>query len=197
MKKKSILWVAALTAAASGFCGTETFVPDTKELAIVLPSGYTEVGGITIGSSEKSLTIGNPNALNRADRAIIRLNLMPFMETGRVKKAVLTFDYRFWGTSIPKGLKIEHVTAEQTEYNAATAIGNNGELHSQLKVNPAQPPASVKLDITKQFNIDLGKGFEYCTFRISDPYIDQCGNPNRKPDCILIPCNSIKLVITR
>ena len=139
------------------------------------------------------LIVGQPNAYNRRDRAVIRLDLRPWLMQGSVKKFSLTWQY------IPKGfqewreLEISLLQQEEDAIDIYSGFVRPAVPFACWRVDGSKGKQSYRLDLTKEVNQKLSMGRGSMTIRIRDCYSDEFGNPGARVQMVGIIADSIRV----
>ena len=148
------------------------------------------VGGI--GGSW--LAVGQPNTLDRNDRAVIRFDLARFIAAGKIKHAVLRFKIEPFTQG--ETFQLEHFTIERLSLSGNDLNSQQIESVRNFEVKPKTVSGSESaFNVTAAVNKDLAAGFGYVTFRVKSINAEKFGNPNNKPGGITIIKESIELEV--
>lgn len=157
------------------------------------------------GEESKGMFIGHPNALSRADRALVRFDLEPLLlKADKISKAelVLTFDImRSQDPDESRQIIIEWLLEPVETLSGATVSTQNAERVAEYDVkrddliNPFDTadgskisrPDPVSIDVTKVINDELANGTSSITFRVSDARAEVETNNTGRDIGIIIP----------
>jgi hypothetical protein len=185
--------ISAMAVAGSSTGKVETVVPGPRDTA----SGAThaietwQLGGI----GGNWLAVGQPNTLNRDDRAVFRFDIRRYLTAGRVTKATL----RLAANPQTRGetFRLEHFTIERILLAAKDLGSTQVELIKTFDVKRGTPSGlALSFDVTAAVNRDLEVGFGFVAFRLRSKHAETVGNPYNSPSLITIVNGSIALDIT-
>ena len=141
--------------------------------------------------------VGQPNTQNRRDRVIIRFDLSRYIDKGRIGRAVLLFSLEQFGRLRQEELQLDHFTVERQLLTATDLISPQVEKVTGLSLNPKMTQRlNYRLDVTRQVNADLRRGFGMIAFRLLSNSADQFGNPFNAPTGVNVIRETVKLSIT-
>jgi hypothetical protein len=189
-----VVFLSAMAVTADCAEMRDTIVPGPKDAASGACNALEtwQLGGI----GGNWLAVGQPNTLNRDDRAVFRFDLRRYLTAGKVAKATLRLavDPQTRGETF----RLEHFSAERFVL-APKDLGS-------IQVEPLRSfevkrgtPAGLKLsfDVTRAVNRDLEAGFGSIAFRLRSEYAETAGNPTNSPSLITIVNGSLALDVTR
>lgn len=165
-------------------------LPETDVASVISNQIYT--GGLELWD-QVWLIIGQPNAYNRRDRAVIRLDLRPWLMRGKVKKISLTWRYVPHGFQDRRELEVSLLQQEEEAIDIYSGFVRPAVPFSCWRVNGSKGAQSYRLDVTKEANQALSMGRGSMTIRIRDCYSDEFGNPGSKVQMVGIIADSIRL----
>ncbi len=194
MSIRCFLAMSVLLAGVTTFALPVRVVPDPeRDLACVIASRI-DLGGLDLWG-ERILTVGQPNACDRRDRAVIRFDLRPFLEAGKVTEARLKLDYAPLGFSDTRRLELSRFTTELGELNLYCGFLYVTEAPREWLVDGAAGAGTLELDMTGEVNAALEKGCGSIAFRIRDCRADAEGNPGSVVRVVRLPVNGIRLEV--
>lgn len=141
------------------------------------------------------LAVGQPNTLNRDDRAVFRFDIGPYLFAGKVKKARLRLlvDPQTRGETF----RLEHYTGERFVLAAKDLGSTQVEKVASFTVAKGTPAGlALDFDVTAHVNRDLESGFGFSAFRLRSEFAAASGNPDNTPSLITIANGSLALEIT-
>jgi hypothetical protein len=141
------------------------------------------------------LAVGQPNTLNRDDRAVFRFDIRRYLTAGRVARAALRLaaDPQTRGETF----RLEHFTAERFVLAAKDLGSTQVELVRSFEVKHGTPAGlALSFDVTGAVNRDLEAGFGFIAFRLRSEYAETVGNPKNSPSLITIVSGSLALEVT-
>lgn len=146
------------------------------------------------GISGNWLAVGQPNTLNRDDRAVFRFDIRTYLSAGKVTQATL----RLVASPQTRGetFRLDHYTAERFAL-AAKDLGSTQVEKITTFEFQRSGPAGVPLscEVTAAVNRDLAAGFGYSAFRLLSEFASTRGNPDNTPSLITIVNGSLALEI--
>lgn len=181
-------------AVAAGPAGTlHTIVPGPQDAASGACNALAtwQLGGI----GGNWLAVGQPNTLNRDDRAVFRCDIRRYLTAGRVAKATL----RLAANPQTRGetFRLEHYTVERFVLAAKDLGSTQVELAGSFEVKRGTTAGlALKFDVTGAVNRDLEAGFGFTAFRLRSEFAETVGNPDNSPSLITIVSGSLALDIT-
>lgn len=170
--------------------GGKKLVPDPKaDIANVLPNLIFYPGN----ESQKLLSLGSPNHLNRKDRVVVRLDLSDFIGKEKVKKAVFHLYFHPYRALYPRMVDVEVLKEEQDKITKDSGFGFSADPTASLLLPfaPRVGTFTVALDITADVNAALSKGVGSITYRLRDNHCDQFGNRRRKAYSIAVDSSRV------
>jgi hypothetical protein len=186
-------FMSAMAVAGDSAGTLDTIVPGPKDAASGACNALEtwQLGGI----GGNWLAVGQPNTLNRDDRAVFRFDIRRYLTTGRVAKATLRLaaDPQTRGETF----RLEHFTVERFVL-AAKDLGSTqlGFVRS-FEVKRGTPAGlALSFDVTGAVNRDLEAGFGAVAFRLRSEHAEAVGNPNNSPSLITIVNGSLALDVT-
>jgi len=187
---QSSLGSAAVLLACVMAVAGDTIVPGPEDVAsgAVHALETWQLGGI----GGTWLAVGQPNTLNRDDRAVLRFDVRQYLTAGKVTKATLRF--RVDPQTRGETFRLEHFTAERLAL-AAKDLGST-QVEKVASVAVAKgTPAGLALDfeVTPCVNRDLEAGFGLCAFRLRSEFAEASGNPDNTPSLITLVNGSMAL----
>ncbi len=141
------------------------------------------------------LAVGQPNTLNRDDRAVFRFDIRRYLTAGRIAKATL----RLAANPQTRGetFRLEHFTAERFVLAAKDLGSIQAELIKSVEVKRGTPAGlALSFDVTGAVNRDLEAGFGFSAFRLRSEHAEAVGNPTNSPSLITIVNGSLALEVT-
>ena len=151
-----------------------------------------QLGGI----GGKWLAVGQPNTLNRDDRAVFRFDIAMYLFPGKVAKAVLQVVVN--PQTRGETFRLDHYTGERTVLSAKDLGSAQVEKVASVEVKKGTPAGlPLSFDVTGQVNRDLEAGFGFSAFRLKSEFAEALGNPDNRPSLITIVNGTLALVITR
>jgi hypothetical protein len=186
-------FMLALAVAADPAAALDTIVPGPEDAASGARHAIEtwQLGGI----GGNWLAVGQPNTLNRDDRAVFRFDIRRYLTAGRVAKVTLRLaaDPQTRGETF----RLEHFTVERIVLAAKDLGSNQVELVRSFEVKRGTP-AGLKLsfDVTDAVNRDLEAGFGCSAFRLRSEFAETIGNPDNTPSLITIVNGSLALDVT-
>ncbi|MBT3288499.1 MAG: hypothetical protein HN380_14225 [Victivallales bacterium] len=184
---------AAEPAAAAPAAAGNVIVPGQKDTASgALHALQTwKLGGI----GGKWLAIGQPNTLNRDDRAVFRFGVAMYLFRGKVAKAVLQVVVN--PQTRGETFRLDHFTGERTVLSAKDLGSAQVEKVTSFEVKKGTPAGlRLSFDVTGQVNRDLEAGFGFSAFRLRSEFAATVGNPDNSPSLISIKNGTLSLTIT-
>ena len=150
-----------------------------------------QLGGI----GGKWLAVGQPNTLNRDDRAVFRFGIAMYLFRGKVAKAVLQVIVN--PQTRGETFRLDHFTGERTVLSAKDLGSAQVEKVTSIEVKKGTPAAlQLSFDVTEQVNRDLEGGFGFSAFRFKSEFAETVGNPTNSPSLITIKNGTLALTIT-
>lgn len=183
-------WMAAMAVAAEAAGTQDTIVPGPNDVASGACNALEtwQPGGI----GGHWLAVGQPNTLNRDDRAIFRFDIRPFLTTGRVTKATLRLAVN--PQTRGETFRLEHFSAERYALAAKDLGSTQVELVKSFDVKRGTPAGlALGFDVTAAVNRDLESGFGFVAFRLRSEYAEAVGNPDNRPSLVTIVNGSLAL----
>lgn len=177
---------------AAGPAAMVVIVPGTEDTASgALHALETwHVGGI----GGNWLAVGQPNTLNRDDRAVFRFDIGLHLNAGRIAKATL----RLAVTPQTRGesFRLDHYTGERFVLSAKDLGSAQVEEVARFEVRKgAAGDLPLSFDVTAAVNRDLGNGFGFSAFRLKSEFAEVSGNPDNTPSLISIANGTLALEI--
>ena len=179
--------------AAGGQAAKDVIVPGQKDTASgALHALQTwQLGGI----GGKWLAVGQPNTLNRDDRAVFRFGVAMYLFRGKVAKAVLQVVVN--PQTRGETFRLDHFTGERTVLSAKDLGSAQVEKVTSFEVKKGTPAGlRLSFDVTGQVNRDLEAGFGFSAFRLRSEFAATVGNPDNSPSLISIKNGTLSLTIT-
>lgn len=186
------VFMSAVAVAVEPAGTRDTIVPGPKDVASGARNALEtwQLGGI----GGRWLAVGQPNTLNRDDRAVFRFDIRPYLTAGKVAKATLrlavdpqTRGETFW---------LEHFTAERVVLAAKDLGSTQVELVHSFEVNRGTPAGlALSFDVTGAVNRDLEAGLGFVAFRLRSRCAETAGNPTNSPSLISIVNGSLSLEV--
>jgi len=150
-----------------------------------------QLGGI----GGKWLAVGQPNTLNRDDRAVFRFDIAMYLFRGKVAKAVLQVIVN--PQTRGETFRLDHFTGERTVLSAKDLGSAQVEKVTSIEVKKGTPAGlRLSFDVTEQVNRDLEGGFGFSAFRLKSEFAETVGNPDNSPSLITIKNGTLALTIT-
>jgi hypothetical protein len=140
------------------------------------------------------LAVGQPNTLNRDDRAVVRFDIRRYLTVGKVTKATLRLvvDPQTRGETF----RLEHFTGERIVLSAKDLGSTQVETVASFEVKHATPAGlALEFEVTAPVNRDLEAGFGGSAFRLRSEFAEASGNPDNTPSLITIKNGSLALEI--
>lgn len=168
----------------------DTIVPGPKDAASGACNalGTWQLGGI----GGHWLAVGQPNTLNRDDRAVFEFDIRRYLTAGRVAKATLRLkaDPQTRGETF----RLEHFTVERFMLAAKDLGSTQVALVRSFEVKHGTPAGlALSFDVTGAVNRDLEAGFGFTAFRLRSEFAETVGNPDNSPSLITIVSGSLAL----
>ena len=141
------------------------------------------------------LAVGQPNTLNRDDRAVCRFAVAMYLRAGKVAKATLRLavDPQTRGETF----RLDHFTGERFALSAKDLGSTQVEKVASFEVKKGTPAGlPLSFDVTAAVNQDLEAGFGFSAFRLRSEFAALSGNPDNTPSLITIVNGSLALEIT-
>jgi hypothetical protein len=179
--------------AAGGQAAKDVIVPGQKDTASgALHALQTwQLGGI----GGKWLAVGQPNTLNRDDRAVFRFDIAMYLFRGKVTKAVLQVVVN--PQTRGETFRLDHFTGERTVLSAKDLGSAQVEKVTSFEVKKGTPAGlRLSFDVTSQVNRDLEAGFGFNALRLKSEFAERVGNPDNSPSLISIKNGTLSLTIT-
>ena len=186
----SVAFMSAVAVAADSAGTSGTIVPGSQDVASGACNALEtwQLGGI----GGNWLAVGQPNTLNRDDRAVFRFDIRRYLTAGRVAKATLRLaaDPQTRGETF----RLEHYTAERFMLAPKDLGSTQVELVKSFEVKHGTPPGLAhQFDVTDAVNRDLEAGFGLAAFRLRSELAAAVGNPTNSPSLITIVNGSLAL----
>lgn len=140
------------------------------------------------------LAVGQPNTLNRDDRAVFRFDMGLHLNAGRITKATLRLavDPQTRGETF----RLDHFTGERFALSAKDLGSTQVEKVASFEVRKGTPAGlPLSFDVTTEVNRDLEAGFGFSAFRLRSEFAALSGNPDNTPSLITIVNGSLALEI--
>jgi hypothetical protein len=187
------LFMSAMAVTADPAGTLDKIVPGPKDAASGACNALEtwQLGGI----GGNWLAVGQPNTLNRDDRAVFRFDVRRYLTAGRVTRATLRLaaDPQTRGETF----RLEHFTVERFVLAAKDLGSTQVELVRSFEVKHGTPAGlSLSFDVTGSVNRDLEAGFGSSAFRLRSEYAETAGNPTNSPSLITIANGSLALDVT-
>lgn len=183
---------AARKDAPAGRAAADVIVPGPEDTASgALHALETwQLGGI----GGKWLAVGQPNTLNRDDRAVFRFDIGMYLTPGRVGKATLRL------VVIPQTrgetFRLDHYTGERFVLATKDLGSAQIEKVASFEVRKgATGDMPLSFDVTAALNRDLEAGFGCSAFRLRSEFAATSGNPDNTPSLITIANGTLALDI--
>jgi len=141
------------------------------------------------------LTIGQPNAYNRCDRAMIRVDLRPWLMAGQIRRAILVWQYEPRGFVDRRKLEISLFRREEEVFDIYSGFVIPADPFLSWTVDGSKGAQRYQLDLTQEANRALRQGWGSIAIRIRDCYSDEHGNPGSKVQMVGIVAKSIVLKV--
>lgn len=140
------------------------------------------------------LAVGQPNTLNRDDRAVLRFDIRPYLTRGKVAGATLRF--RADPQTRGETFRLEHFTNERLALAAKDLGSTQVEQVARFEVAKGTPAGlPLSFDVTACMNRDLEAGFGSCACRLRSEFAEASGNPDNTPSLITLVNGSIVLEV--
>ena len=137
------------------------------------------------------LAVGQPNVLNRDDRAVFRFDIRKYLNAGKVAKARL----RLVVNPQTRGetFRLEHFAVERIVLAAKDLGSTQVKPIKGFEVKHGTPAGlALSFDVTDALNRDLETGFGFVGFRlVRSEYAELVGNPDNSPSLITIVNGSL------
>jgi hypothetical protein len=185
----AFLLVGALSAAAA----PDAIVPGPEDTASGALHALETWGLGGIGGNW--LAVGQPNTLNRDDRAVFRFDIRRYLTAGKVAKATLRLavDPQTRGETF----RLDHYTAERIVLAAKDLGSTQVEKVASFEVKHGTPAGlALRFEVTAQVNQDLEAGFGFSAFRLRSEFAEAVGNPDNTPSLITIVNGGLGLEVT-
>ena len=206
LRATSVLASALIMAAAAGqpaaAAGDDTAASRTASTTIVpgpegIASGalhalqtwgYGGIGGTW-------LAVGQPNTLNRDDRAVFRFDIRMYLTAGKVTKATLRL--RVTPQSRGETFCLDHYATERFVLSVKDIGSTQVEKVASFEVVKGLTAGlPLSFDVTAQVNRDVESGFGFSAFRLRSEFAETSGNPDNQPSLITIVNDTLALEIT-
>ena len=156
-----------------------TIVPGPKDAASGACNALEtwQLGGI----GGNWLAVGQPNTLNRDDRAVFRFDIRRYLTAGRVAKATLRLavDPQTRGETF----RLEHFTVERFVLAAKDLGSTQVELVRSFEVKHGTPAGlALSFDVTGAVNRDLEAGFGFSRLPPAERVCRNRRQPDQQPE---------------
>jgi hypothetical protein len=141
------------------------------------------------------LAVGQPNTLNRDDRAVFRFDVAGYLVRGQVAKARL----RLVANPQTRGevFRLEHYTVERVVLAAKDLGSAQVEKVAAFEVAKGTPAGlALSFDVSAEVNRDLEAGIGFTAFRLRSEFAAESGNPDNTPSLITLVNGTLALEIT-
>lgn len=140
------------------------------------------------------LAVGQPNTLNRDDRAVFRFDIRMHLTAGKVTKATLRLVVN--PQTRGESFRLDHYTGERLALAAKDLGSGQVEKVASFEVKKGTPAGlALSFDVTTPVNQDLEAGFGFTAFRLRSEFAETSGNPDNTPSLITIVNDTLALEI--